>query len=42
MRADPDPRVGFHLVGEHTEEWLAKLREAMTAVDDVRAEGPGL
>jgi hypothetical protein len=30
------------LVGEHTEEWLAKLREAMTAVDDVRAEGPGL
>jgi hypothetical protein len=30
------------LVGEHTEEWLARLREAMTAVDDVRAEGPGL
>ncbi len=30
------------LVGEHTEEWLAKLREAMTAVDDVRAEGPNL
>ena len=28
------------LVGEHTEEWLARLREAMTAVDDVRAEGP--
>jgi hypothetical protein len=30
------------LVGEHTEEWLAKLREAMSAVDDVRAEGPEL
>lgn len=30
------------LVGEHTEEWLARLREAMTAVDDVRAEGPGI
>jgi hypothetical protein len=30
------------LVGEHTEEWLAKLRTAMSAVDDVRAEGPDL
>jgi len=30
------------LVGEHTEEWLAKLRDAMTAVDDLRAEGPEL
>lgn len=30
------------LVGEHTEEWLAKLREAMSAVDDLRAEGPAL
>jgi hypothetical protein len=30
------------LVGEHTEEWLAKLREAMTKVDDLRAEGPQL
>jgi hypothetical protein len=29
------------LVGEHTEEWLAKLRTAMSAVDDLRAEGPG-
>ena len=29
------------LVGEHTEEWLAKLREAMKTVDDLRAEGPG-
>jgi hypothetical protein len=28
------------LVGEHTEEWLAKLRDAMSTVDDVRAEGP--
>ncbi|OBK52576.1 hypothetical protein [Mycobacterium sp. 1081908.1] len=30
------------LVGEHTEEWLAKLRDAMSAVDDLRAEGPDL
>jgi hypothetical protein len=30
------------LVGEHAEEWLAKLREAMAEVDDLRAEGPGL
>jgi hypothetical protein len=30
------------LVGEHTEEWLAKLREAMSKVDDLRAEGPDL
>jgi hypothetical protein len=31
-----------NLVGEHTDEWLAKLRDAMTAVDDLRAEGPEL
>ena len=30
------------LVGEHTEDWLAKLRDAMSAVDDLRAEGPDL
>ncbi|MDD4867830.1 MAG: hypothetical protein PHQ28_12150 [Mycobacterium sp.] len=30
------------LVGEHTEEWLAKLRDAMSAVDDLRAQGPDL
>jgi hypothetical protein len=30
------------LVGEHTDEWLAKLREAMRQVDDLRAEGPDL
>ncbi len=30
------------LVGEHADEWLSKLREAMTTVDDLRAEGPGL
>jgi len=30
------------LVGEHTDEWLASLREAMTKVDEVRAEGPEL
>jgi hypothetical protein len=30
------------LVGEHAEDWLAKLREAMSEVDDLRAQGPGL
>jgi hypothetical protein len=30
------------LVGEHSEDWLAKLREAMSEVDDLRAQGPGL
>ena len=30
------------LVGQHTEEWLGKLREAMSQVDDLRAEGPEL
>ncbi len=30
------------LVGEHTEEWLAGLREAMSNVDKLRAEGPNL
>ena len=30
------------LVGEHTDEWLASLRDAMTEVDKVRAEGPDL
>jgi len=30
------------LVGEHTDEWLASLRDAMTKVDEVRAEGPDL
>jgi hypothetical protein len=30
------------LVGEHADEWLGKLREAMTTVDDLRAEGPDL
>jgi hypothetical protein len=28
------------LVGEHAEEWLGKLRNAMSAVDDLRAQGP--
>ena len=28
------------LVGEHQEEWIAKLREALTEVEKVRAEGP--
>ena len=28
------------LVGQHEEDWLAELREAMTAVDDVRSKGP--
>jgi hypothetical protein len=30
------------LVGEHADEWLGKLREAMSTVDDLRAEGPNL
>ena len=30
------------LVGEHAEEWLGKLRNAMSAVDDLRAQGPDL
>lgn len=30
------------LVGEHADDWLGRLREAMSAVDDVRAQGPGL
>ncbi|WP_319449345.1 MULTISPECIES: hypothetical protein [unclassified Mycobacterium] len=30
------------LVGEHADEWLGKLREAMSTVDDLRAEGPSL
>ena len=30
------------LVGEHTQDWLDQLRTAMTEVDWVRQEGPGL
>ena len=30
------------LVGEHTDEWLTKLREAMSEVDDLRTQGPQL
>jgi len=30
------------LVGEHAEEWLDQLREAMTSVQKLRSEGPGL
>ncbi len=29
------------LVGEHEQEWLERLREALSAVESVRAEGPG-
>ncbi|WP_134740615.1 hypothetical protein [Nocardioides sp. 503] len=28
------------LVGQHEADWLAELRDAMTHVDDVRAQGP--
>jgi hypothetical protein len=28
------------LVGQHEDDWLAELREAMSAVADVRAKGP--
>src|SRR3954447_6841549 len=30
------------LVGQHAEEWLGELREAMTSVEEVRARGPQL
>ena len=30
------------LVGEHTDDWLSGLRAAMSEVDKLRAEGPGL
>ncbi len=30
------------LVGEHADEWLGKLRDAMRNVDDLRSEGPQL
>ena len=30
------------LVGEHADEWLSQLREAMTSVQRLRQEGPGL
>lgn len=30
------------LVGEHTDEWLSGLRNAMSEVDKLRAEGPNL
>jgi hypothetical protein len=30
------------LVGEHTEDWLAGLRNAMQEVDKLRAQGPNL
>lgn len=29
------------LTGEHAQEWLGDLREAMSHVDDLRAKGPG-
>lgn len=28
------------LAGQHTEEWLTELRDAMKKVDDLRSEGP--
>jgi hypothetical protein len=30
------------LVGDNTEAWLGRLREAMEQVEQVRAEGPAL
>ena len=29
------------LVGQHSQEWLGQLREAMQKVEDVRSHGPG-
>jgi hypothetical protein len=42
-RSRSDARAwSVRLVGEHADEWLGKLREAMRNVDDLRAEGPGV
>ena len=30
------------LVGEHTDEWLSGLREAMSGVEELRKQGPGI
>ncbi len=30
------------LVGEHAEQWLGQLRDAMGAVDELRRQGPNL
>ena len=30
------------LVGQHAEDWLAKLRAAMSEVDDLRSQGPSV
>jgi len=30
------------IVGQNTEDWLGQLREAMTSVQKLRSEGPGL
>ncbi|TDE90447.1 hypothetical protein EXU48_17825 [Occultella glacieicola] len=30
------------LVGEHADEWLGRLREAMAEVDELRSQGPAL
>ncbi|HEV2886238.1 MAG TPA: hypothetical protein VGX49_04945, partial [Jatrophihabitans sp.] len=31
-----------NLVGQHTDEWLTSLRQAMSEVDKLRAQGPDL
>jgi len=31
-----------HLVGEHTDDWLTGLRDAMSEVERLRGEGPAL
>ncbi len=28
------------LAGQHSEQWLAELRDAMAKVDELRADGP--
>jgi hypothetical protein len=28
------------LVGQHEDDWLTELRDAMTAVADIRSKGP--
>ena len=31
-----------HLVGEHAQEWLGELRNAMNSVDELRKRGPNI
>ena len=42
-RSRSDARAGsVRLVGQHADEWLGSLREAMSEVDKLRSQGPAL